>query len=125
MKMLTDIASLYGYDTSDLKERIYLLHIFQLAFSGKQHRRQVYMMIADWDGYAASLPDNPESFDWRSFQQEYRDYIDIAKLMQLVPGIGAFVGAYVNHKLTEKLGIVAMNAYRMRYFNRKADIIRK
>lgn len=111
MKMLTDIAALYGYDVNDLNERIYLLHIFQLAFSGRQYRRTVYYRMADTDGQPL-----PESFDWRSFQQEYRDYIDIAKLMQLIPGIGAVVGAYVNHKLTEKLGITAMNAYRMRYF---------
>ena len=52
--------------------------------------------------------------DWRSFQQEYRDYIDLAKLLQLVPGIGAFVGAYVNNKLVDKLGEYAMYAYRMR-----------
>jgi hypothetical protein len=52
--------------------------------------------------------------DWRRFQQEYRDYIDLAKLMQLVPGIGAAVGVYVNHKLTRQLGNTAMNAYRTR-----------
>jgi len=39
-------------------------------------------------------------------------------LLQLVPGIGAVVGAYVNHKLTEKLGEFAMHAYRMRVMNR-------
>jgi len=58
-----------------------------------------------------------QEFDWRNFQQEYRDYIDLAKLLQLVPGIGAVVGAYVNHKLTEKLGEFAMQAYRMRVMN--------
>jgi len=51
---------------------------------------------------------------WREFQQEYRDYIDIAKLLQLVPGIGAVVGANANSKLMDKLGVTAMNAYRMR-----------
>ncbi|NLK44793.1 MAG: EcsC family protein, partial [Tissierellia bacterium] len=27
-------------------------------------------------------------FDWRTFQQEYRDYIDLAKLAQMLPGVG-------------------------------------
>lgn len=116
MKMLTDIATLYGYDVNDLNERIYLLHIFQLAFSGRQYRREVYYLVSDWNNQALPAAGDPESFDWRSFQQEYRDYIDIAKLMQLIPGIGAVVGAYVNHNLTEKLGMTAINAYRMRYF---------
>ncbi len=60
------------------------------------------------------LPATMKEFDWRNFQQEYRDYIDLAKLLQLVPGIGAVVGAYVNHRLTGKLGKFAMQAYRMR-----------
>jgi hypothetical protein len=49
-----------------------------------------------------------------SSPREYRDTIDVAKLFQLVPGIGAPVGAYVNHRFTYRLGTTAMNAYRMR-----------
>jgi hypothetical protein len=59
------------------------------------------------------------SFDWRTFQQEYRDYIDLAKLMQLVPGIGAVVGAVANFRLMDKLGETAVNAYRMRVLKDK------
>ena len=33
IKLLFDIASLYGFDVNDYKERVYLLHIFELAFS--------------------------------------------------------------------------------------------
>jgi hypothetical protein len=67
-----------------------------------------------WEEFKNELPASIDDFDWRTFQQEYRDYIDIAKLLQLIPGIGAAVGAYVNHRLTEKLGHNAMQAYRMR-----------
>jgi hypothetical protein len=35
-------------------------------------------------------------------------------MAQLVPVIGAPVGAIVNYGLIKKLGITAMNAYRMR-----------
>ena len=114
MKMLFDIAALYGVDVKDYKERIYLLHIFQLTFSSQQHRNRIYTTIANWEKEKLLLPNDINQFDWRSFQQEYRDYIDIAKLLQLVPGIGAVVGAYVNHRLTAKLGKYAMNAFRMR-----------
>jgi uncharacterized protein (DUF697 family) len=114
MKMLFEIAAAYGMDTRDYKERIYLLHIFQLTFSSQQHRNTIYSQLERWKDDVFLLPADIHQFDWRSFQQEYRDYIDIAKLLQLVPGIGAVVGAYVNHRLTEKLGQYAMNAYRMR-----------
>ncbi|NLV88207.1 MAG: EcsC family protein [Tissierellia bacterium] len=53
-------------------------------------------------------------FDWRTFQQEYRDYIDLAKLAQMLPGVGAVVGFFTNGKLIHKLGETAMNSYRMR-----------
>jgi len=117
IKMLFEIAAVYGFDVNDYKERLYILHIFQLTFSSQKGRQQTYAIIEDWNNYVNTLPATMQEFDWRNFQQEYRDYIDLAKLLQLVPGIGAVVGAYVNHKLTEKLGEFAMNAYRMRVMN--------
>lgn len=114
IKMLFDIAAIYGYNVKDFKERVYLLYVMQLAFSSRQHRRKVYEIIIHWEERAAQLPDDENGFDWRLFQQEYRDYLDIAKLMQLIPGIGAVAGAVVNYRLTKKLGITAMNAYRLR-----------
>jgi Tfp pilus assembly protein PilW len=90
------------------------LHIFQLAFSSQQGRHVVFNRMSDWDSYVKSLPEDVEHFDWRTFQQEYRDYIDLAKMAQLIPVIGAAVGAIVNYKLTNKLGETAMNSYRMR-----------
>lgn len=114
MKMLYEIAALYGMDLKDYKERIYILHIFQLTFSSQHHRNQVYEVLADWENQKELLPKDINGFDWRTFQLEYRDYIDLAKLFQMIPFIGAAVGAYVNHRLTNKLGVYAMNAYRMR-----------
>lgn len=114
MKLLFEISALYGFDVSDYRERLYMLHIFQLTFSSQQQRNKVYATLEDWEAYLQNLPQDINAFDWRSFQQDYRDYIDIAKLIQLIPGIGAVAGAYVNHRLTEKLGDYAMNAYRIR-----------
>ena len=114
LKLLFDIASLYGFDVKDYKERVYILHIFELAFSSHQHRKQVFLKMTDWDEKSRYLPEDINQFDWRNFQQEYRDYIDLAKMAQLVPVIGAPVGFVVNYGLIKKLGRTAMNAYRMR-----------
>ena len=114
LKLLFDIASIYGHNVMDYKERVYLLHIFELAFSSHEHRKNIYLKMVNWNEKSTELPDDINQFDWRNFQQEYRDYIDLAKLAQLVPVIGAPVGAVVNYKLIKKLGITAMNAYRMR-----------
>ncbi|WP_443939792.1 EcsC family protein [Pedobacter sp. MW01-1-1] len=119
IKMLFDIAALYGYEVKDYRERLYILHIFQLAFSSKEESKNVFLKMENWDELAHLLPANIDEFDWLTFQQQYRDYIDLAKLAQLIPFIGAAVGAVANYKLLEKLGRTAMMSYRMRYFNRK------
>lgn len=114
IKLLYEIASIYGFDTKDYKERIYLLNIFQLAFSSQNHVNTIFKDMEHFNKSKDILSDDINDFDWRKFQQEYRDYIDLAKLLQLVPGIGAFVGAYVNNKLVDKLGEYAIYSYHMR-----------
>ncbi len=114
LKLLFEIASLYGFDVSDYKERIYILNIFELTFSSDENRKKVYLKLVDWKTKCMALPDDIHQFDWRTFQQEYRDYIDLAKMAQLIPIIGAPIGFFVNYRLIKKLGIAAMNAYRMR-----------
>ena len=116
LKMLFDMAALYGFDVKDYKERVYILHIFELAFSSQEHRRNVYLKMNNWEQQKLLLPNDMNQFDWRNFQQEYRDYIDLAKMAQLIPGIGAVVGVVVNYKLINQLSKTAMNAYRMRLF---------
>lgn len=91
IKLLYEIASIYGFDTKDYKERLYILNIFQLAFSSQNHVNTIFKKMEDFDEFKDTLSDDINEFDWRNFQQEYRDYIDLAKLLQLVPGIGAFV----------------------------------
>lgn len=119
LKLLFDVAARYGFDVRDYTERLYLLHIFQLAFSSQQGRNEVYERIADWESYRTTLPPDVHEFDWRTFQQEYRDYIDLAKMAQLLPFIGAVVGAVANYKLLNQLGETAMMCYRQRWFEQR------
>lgn len=116
IKMLAHLASVYGHDTGAFAERFYVIHILEITFSSKAHRREVYQRMRHWREAAARLEENKDAMDWYEFQQQYRDYLDIAKLLQLIPGIGAVVGATVNRKHTRRLGEYAMNAYRMRWF---------
>ena len=120
-KFLFDVASIYGYDIKNYKERLYILYVFQLAFSSQGRVNEIYNHVLNWEEYSSTLPEDMQYFDWKTFQQEYRDYIDLAKLLQMVPGIGAAVGGYANNKLMIKLNDTAMNAYRLRFF--KMEII--
>jgi membrane protein required for beta-lactamase induction len=91
-----------------------MLYVFQLAFSSQERRNITFKMVEDWPAYSKSLPEDINEFDWLIFQQEYRDYLDLAKLVQLIPIIGAPVGAIVNYNLLDTLGDTAKNAYRLR-----------
>ncbi|MBT2688937.1 EcsC family protein [Bacillus sp. ISL-47] len=110
MKFLFEAAAIYGYDTDEYEERLFILHIFQLAFSSDDKRKNTLKLIEEWD----DRKDGLKELDWKEFQQEYRDYIDFVKMLQLVPGIGAAVGAYANYNLLDHLGETAKNAYRIR-----------
>ena len=72
IKLLFDVAALYGHDVYDYTERLYLLYVFQLTFSSQQARNVTYRRLAHWDAYRLTLPLNPDEFDWRTFQQEHR-----------------------------------------------------
>lgn len=113
IKFLFDAATLYGFDTSKEEERLFILHVFQLAFSSDDHRKEIWKAIETWD------TEKENHMDWEKFQQEYRDYIDLAKMLQLVPIIGAPVGAYANYQLLQRLGEVTMNCYRLRVLQEK------
>ncbi|MBM7702675.1 EcsC family protein [Metabacillus iocasae] len=110
IKCLFDIASIYGYDIKNIEERVYILYIFHLAFCSDEHREQIFHLLEKWNEQKKLVQD----IDWQTFQQEYRDYIDLVKMLQLMPGLGAVVGAYANYQLLDHLGEVAMNVYRLR-----------
>ena len=67
-------------------------------------------MILNWEQEKERFSE----IDWDSFQQEYRDTIDLVKMFQLIPGFGAAVGAYANRQLLDQLGETAKNAFRIR-----------
>lgn len=121
MKFLFDVATIYGFDVKDFKERLYILHLFQLAFSSSEKKREVLTTILNWDEYVANLPNEKtylENIDWNQFQLEYRDHIDLIKMFQLIPGFGAIVGLAANYHFLDVLGEVAMNGYRLRFFKK-------
>ncbi|MCA0173455.1 EcsC family protein [Bacillus sp. RAR_GA_16] len=121
MKFLFDLASIYGFDAKKLEERIFILTVFQLAFSSDAIRKESYDKIVHWEENLKEAPRMLEAHDWKAFQLEYRDYIDLPKLLQMIPGIGAIVGAYVNYHFLDWLGQNAMNAYRIRSIKKEDE----
>ncbi len=110
MKFLFDCANIYGFNVDSKEERLYILYVFQLAFSDDNHRQEVFYKISHWEETKREMND----IDWEKFQVEYRDYIDLVKLLQIIPVAGIAFGAAANYTLLERLRENAMNCYRMR-----------
>ncbi|MCR6097009.1 EcsC family protein [Salipaludibacillus agaradhaerens] len=117
MKCLFDAGKIYGFNTDEPKERLFLLHIFQLAFSKEVVKKNSLEKVKSWDELEGVLrEENGKSheIDWRTFQLEYRDFIDLPKTLQLVPGFGALVGATANYHYLEILAHHTKNSFRYR-----------
>ncbi|WP_335872018.1 EcsC family protein [Bacillus sp. 2205SS5-2] len=112
MKYLFHVSAIYGYSFKSYEERLFLLFVFQLAFSNGEHRLETLRQIEGWEEKKAELI----SMDWQVLQQEYRDHIDLVKMFQMLPGFGAVVGAIANYQLLDHLGETAIHAFRIRYF---------
>lgn len=114
VRMLGDVVAAYGWGGGSVRERLFVLHIFHLAFASARRRPEA---LADLERWIADI-DQPQTltdYDWRTFQIEYRDHIDLAKMAQLIPVVGAPIGAVVNWRLVERLGETAIMACRMRW----------
>lgn len=117
MKLLFELAHVYGYSIKTFSERIFILTLFQLTYSEMNKRRVILSTIHNWQLEKQQWASDTEYYkhmDWESFQREYRDAIDFRKMLQMIPGIGAVAGAWANHSIVEELGKFAMNSYRIR-----------
>ncbi|MTI82665.1 MAG: EcsC family protein [Firmicutes bacterium] len=109
MQMLFELAHIYGYDTRNKEERFFLLYIFQITFTTADQRKHLFPIIEGWNEVALT------DINWEQFQKDYRDSLDLRKMLQLIPGVGAIVGAWANYGLLRELGIAAINCFRIRH----------
>ncbi len=115
VRMLGDLVAAYGWGGGSARERLFALHVFHLAFASARRRPEALAELERWIA-GVGQPEAIAEYDWRTFQIEYRDHIDLAKLAQLIPVVGAPIGAVVNWRLVDRLGETAMMACRMRWF---------
>lgn len=123
MKLLFELAHVYGYDTNRFAERIFVLKLFQFAFSGADKRVLLLQEFKQWHDFKAQWSGEREYYeklDWEEFQKEYRDAIDFKKMLTLIPGVGAVTGAWANYSIVEELGEHAMNVFRLRRLAEKS-----
>jgi len=121
MKFLFEAARIYGYDSDEMEERLFLLSVFRLAFSKEDKKKKVFNEVREWENKNKSWQryGNLNEMDWKDFQLEYRDFIDLPKTLQLIPGFGAIVGATANYHYLDLLAYHTKNSYRHRLLKQR------
>ncbi len=100
LKLLFEISALYGHSGEDYTERLYMLYVFQLAFSSASHRRDVYAKMPAWRGYGGSLHRSTSSIGARFNSNTATT--SISRSSRMLPVVGAPVGVVVNYRLLRK-----------------------
>lgn len=116
MKFLFEAARIYGFNSDEMEERLFLLTVFQLAFSKEDKKKKVFEEVRQWTNTKKAWRGSRDlkELDWKEFQLEYRDFIDLPKTLQLIPGFGAIVGATANYHYLDLLAYHTKNSYRHR-----------
>ncbi|MFC4766419.1 EcsC family protein [Effusibacillus consociatus] len=123
LKFLSETAQIYGFDIREYSERVFLLKVFQLAYSGDASRKRVFEQVKYWNGKTGFPTEDAsleEAVSWREFYTEYRESIEFKKILSFIPIVGAAFSGWANYSLLDELGSCAKNAYRMRLLNKRA-----
>ena len=86
-----------GSHTIQIDELNVTYHSKHGAIQESQH---VFSKMLSWDEQAHLLPTNIDEFDWLTFEQQYRDYIDLAKLAV----VGDWISSAINRPNGAKAG---------------------
>jgi hypothetical protein len=125
LKLLQELALLFGFRIENFEERVFILKVFQLQFSANDCKKKLWKEIKEWELHLEHNEwDSWENFDWREFYMEYKQSIEIKKLFQIIPGFGAIVGAWANYSFLDDLGETAILCYQMRYIQEKYGVLK-
>lgn len=62
----------------------------KFAFSSEEKRKEGLRKLLHWEEYSKQIPEQKQylqTIDWKELQLEYRNHIDLVKMLQLIPGL--------------------------------------
>lgn len=122
-KMLQELLLIFGYRIENFEERLFALKLFQLQFSGQKVRQVLWQEVKQWEtNKELNEWESWENFDWEAYYMEYKQSIELRKLLQVVPGFGAIVGAWANFKFLEELGETVILALQLRFLQKQFTV---
>ncbi len=129
-RMISQIANSFGYNSVTEMDKIYMLHIFSLAGAqNSEERKEIFEKLRELS-VACADEKNPNTLGKYSLLkvvQEIAEKMGLSltkrKLGQLIPIIGAGIGAGMNYKFTLENGQAALMAFRQRRLDENRKIL--
>ncbi|KPV56483.1 hypothetical protein QJ48_27495 [Paenibacillus sp. A3] len=114
LKVLQEMAMVYGYDPNDKRERVFVIKCLQFASSDIVGKKAVLEELADFDNEHRQRDAISQLQGWREVVMIYRDNFGWKKLFQLVPVAGMIFGAVLNRSTLQDVAEAGKMLYRKR-----------
>ncbi len=114
LKVLQEIAVLYGYDPREEKERLFIIQCLQFAYAEGGGKKAVLKEIEASMNERTDRETASQLKGWREVFQTYRDHIGWKKLFQAIPIVGIVIGAVMNKSMIGQVAETGMMFYKKR-----------
>ncbi|MBP1153386.1 MULTISPECIES: EcsC family protein [unclassified Paenibacillus] len=114
LKVLQELAIVYGYDPKEKTERIFIIKCLQFASSDIVGKKAVLEELADFGSERRHNEAISQLQGWREVVAAYRDNFGWKKLFQMVPIAGMIFGAVLNRGTLQDVAEAGKMLYRKR-----------
>lgn len=114
LKVLQELAIVYGYDPKAKSERIFIIKCLQFVSSDIVGKKAVLEELADFGSERRHHEAISQLQGWREVVAAYRDNFGWKKLFQMVPIAGMIFGAVLNRGTLQDVAEAGKMLYRKR-----------
>lgn len=114
LKILQEMALVYGYNPHDHRERIFIVQCLQFAACDYVGKQAILKNLARYDEKAANRESISQLKGWREVIQTFRDQYTWKKMFQVFPIVGVIIGAWLNRSLLSDVAETGHMLYRKR-----------
>ncbi|MBH8606633.1 EcsC family protein [Thermoactinomyces sp. CICC 10521] len=121
LKVLQEMALVYGYNPLEKRERIFIVKCLQFASADYVGKQAVISYLTRFQEGEIQRESISELQGWREVVATYGENFGWKKLFQMVPVIGIIFGAFLNRSTVEDVAEAGMMLYRKRRILEKLE----
>ncbi|WP_232697349.1 EcsC family protein [Brevibacillus daliensis] len=114
LKVLQEIAIVYGFDPHDKTERVFIIKCLQFASADLVGKKAILDELADMESKEKHKEVIAQIQGWREVSLTFMDNMAWKKLFQMIPIAGMFFGAYLNRSHIADIAETGHMLYRKR-----------